>query len=143
MNSEHCSLISTHTKCAQFYPLLKFRAHIYNPKQRPFPPNLRIFCYSYIFPKKNTLIMGDIIPTFHSVASQHGGPDSIFLQSVLVMRVPGSVVGIATGYGLDVPGIESRWGRDFPLLSRPALGPNQPPVQWVPGLSRGLSTAGA
>jgi len=26
---------------------------------------------------------------------------------------PGSVVGIATGYGLDSRGIESRWGRDF------------------------------
>ena len=36
---------------------------------------------------------------------------------------PGSVVGIATGYGLDGPGIESRWGRDFPHLSRPAWGP--------------------
>jgi hypothetical protein len=49
----------------------------------------------------------------------------------------GSVVGIATGYGLDGPGIELRWGRDFPHLSRPALGPIQAPVQWVPGLSRG------
>ena len=28
-------------------------------------------------------------------------------------------------------------GRDFPHLSRPALGHTQPPIQWVPGLSRG------
>ena len=35
---------------------------------------------------------------------------------------PGSVVGIATGYELDGPGMESRWGRDFSHLSRPALG---------------------
>jgi hypothetical protein len=50
---------------------------------------------------------------------------------------PGSSVGIATGYGLDDPGIESRWGRDFLHRSRPALEPTQPPVQWVQGLSRG------
>ena len=53
-----------------------------------------------------------------------------------------SSVGIATRYGLDGPGIESRWGRDFPHPSRPSLGPTQPPVQWVPRLPRGKA-AGA
>ena len=35
---------------------------------------------------------------------------------------PGSVVGIATGYGLDGLGIEALWGRDFPHLTRPTPG---------------------
>ena len=35
----------------------------------------------------------------------------------------GSSVGIVTDYGLDGPGIQSRWGQDFPHLSRPAWGP--------------------
>ena len=43
-------------------------------------------------------------------------------------RWAGSSAGIATRYGLDGPGIESRWGRDFPHLSRPVLGPTQPPI---------------
>ena len=47
-----------------------------------------------------------------------------------------SSVGIATGYGPDGPGIKFRWRRDFPHLSRPALGHTQPAVQWVPGVKR-------
>jgi hypothetical protein len=58
------------------------------------------------------------------------------LLSTVTRRGPDSSVGIATGYDLNGPGIESRW-RDFPRLSRPALGLTQPPVQWVPSLSRG------
>jgi hypothetical protein len=54
-----------------------------------------------------------------------------------------SSVGIATRYGLDGPGIESRWGLDIPQPSRPALGPTQPPVQWVPSLFLEVKAAGA
>jgi hypothetical protein len=68
------------------------------------------------------------------------------VQILLVLNIfqcgHGSSVGIASGYGLDGPGIESQWGRDFPHLSRPALGSTQPPVQWIPGLSWGKDRPG-
>jgi hypothetical protein len=70
------------------------------------------------------------------------------LQKKIIFRTRPEVgrdssVGIATHYGLDGPGIESRWGRDFPQPSRRALGPTQPPIQWVPGLFPGGKAAGA
>ena len=44
------------------------------------------------------------------------------------------LVCIVTRYGLDGPGIESRWRRSFPHRSRPAVGSNQPLIPngyWV------------
>jgi hypothetical protein len=54
-----------------------------------------------------------------------------------------SSVGFANGYGMDRPGIESRWGRDFPHPSKPVLWPTQRPIQWVPDPFPGGKAFGA
>jgi len=43
-----------------------------------------------------------------------------------------SSAGIENGYGLNGPGIEFRWRRDFPPSSRPTLGLTDLPIYWVP-----------
>ena len=51
-----------------------------------------------------------------------------------------SLVGEGARYGMDGPGIESRCRREFPHLSRPALGPTQPPTQFVILVSKTAGT---
>jgi len=54
---------------------------------------------------------------------------------------PGSSVGIATGYGLDGPGIESRWGAKFsaPVQTSPGAHPASCTMDTgsFPGVKRG------
>jgi hypothetical protein len=66
-------------------------------------------------------------------------PAHLFLLHFIHFTVAGwySSVGIVVRYGLECPGVKSRWRRDFLHPSRPALVSTQPSIQWVQGLSRG------
>ena len=57
-------------------------------------------------------------------------------QNTFSLFGPISSVGIVPDYGLDGP-VSNPGGDEIFRSSRPALGPTQPPVKLVPGLSRG------
>jgi hypothetical protein len=58
-----------------------------------------------------------ICPMFLTRTSKGQKGQKLSKRSTMVKKIPG--------------------GRDFLHMSRPALGPTQPPVQWIPCLSRG------
>jgi hypothetical protein len=84
----------------------------------------------------------------HNSTASNSGKRPAQLNSQYNCRVKcrDSAVGIATGYGLDDRGVRVRvpvGARIFtsPRRHRPALGPTQPPIQWVreslsPGVKR-------
>ena len=69
------------------------------------------------------------IRTFRTKGAEHS--DTEDLSALHFLRGPVSVVGIATGYGLDGPGIESRRGARFSA-----------PVQTGPGAHPASCTVG-
>jgi hypothetical protein len=58
------------------------------------------------------------------------------LVALVYLQLIFYVVGIATGYGLDGRGLIAGRGKIylFSTASRPALGPTQLPIQWLPGV---------
>jgi hypothetical protein len=73
--------------------------------------------------------------------------DTSIIESTVFISRRDSVVGIAIGYRPDDQGVGARvpvWSRIFSTSSRLALGPTQPPTQWIPGtLSPGDKAAEA
>jgi hypothetical protein len=59
------------------------------------------------------------------------------------LRGRDSSVGIETHNGLNGPGIELRWGRDFSHPPRPPLGFIKQPIEWAPGPIHGGKAARA
>ena len=55
----------------------------------------------------------------------------LLLLCLHLLVIGDRVVSIATWYGLERLGIESRWERGFVYLSTPALGPTRPPITCV------------
>ena len=70
-----------------------------------------------------------IIQDISTESEKNGDYTNLFFRYLVILEVRDSLVGIATRYGLEGPGIESRCQRDLLHPSRLALGPTQPPGQ--------------
>ena len=88
----------------------------------PYAYESEIFCYDFSS-KINFLCFDSVIRVFHISRLTH--------PSQAWIKVPCNKMAkwISLSQNMDGPGIDSRWGRETPHLSRPALGLTQPHIQ--------------
>jgi hypothetical protein len=98
-------------------------------------------CYDHLLLNCHSVIIG--FCTYQSSQALNPSFFPYYFKYYSARTGRDSVVGIATRYRLDGPGIESWWGRDFLHPYRSLVEPTQPPVKWVPGLFPGGKAAGA
>ena len=102
--------------------------------------NMETSGYRRFWPPKTLLFISYQHVTSHNrIVCIHPKKTQIILSKQHWQNIVGRdiVVGVATRYGLDGTGIQSRWGRNFPHPSKPPLGPTQPSFYNGAGLSRG------
>ena len=84
----------------------------------------------------------DLVPVYVGHIKENNAPKAIWKKQFRIVRCAKMTCflikqrfAMAWTVRGSIPG--PRPGRDFSPPSRPALGPTQPPVQWIPDLSRG------
>ena len=87
----------------------------------------------YIADTKQLILCREIIPVYSGIPTNHSNTLCGQNKQTVNVNTSGTNVGqgIATRYGLDGPGIESRWGQDF---SAPVqTGPGAHPASYTMG----------